>query len=318
MQQEKQCLRLVCGVLLGLLLQGPVLAKQPGDSPVQVFVLAGQSNMQGHGKVMLRPEKNGGKGTLEYLVKNKESAALFAHTVDREGNWLTRADCWIWYLDRSGNLGVGYGAGKDMIGPEFQFGHRVAGARKNQVLLIKTAWGGKSLMVDFRPPSSGGEVGPYYTQMVTHVRDVLANLKKHFPAYNGRGYEMAGFGWHQGWNDGLKKEWVDQYEDNLVNLVKDLRTEWKKPDLPVVIANSGFGGFDQKTDRRLGIMAAQAAVSERLEKVITVETRGFFRPAEISPSGQRYHWNHNAETHFLIGDAMGKAMISLVGKTREK
>ena len=317
MWQEKQRLGLGACFLLGLMLQGSALAKQPGHSPVKVFVLAGQSNMQGHGKVMLRPEKNDGKGTLEYLVKNKESAALFAHTVDREGNWLTRPDCWIWYLERSGNLGVGYGAGKDMIGPEFQFGHRVAGALENQVLLVKTAWGGKSLVADFRPPSSGGEVGPYYSQMIKHVRDVLANLKEHFPSYNGRGYELSGFGWHQGWNDGLKQEWVDQYEENLVNLVKDLRKEWKVADLPVVIANSGFGGYEQKTDRRLGIMAAQEAVPGRLGGVTTVETRGFFRPVEVSPSGQRYHWNHNAETHFLIGDAMGKAMVSLLKSRQE-
>lgn len=44
------------------------------------------------------------------------------------------------------------------------------------VLLIKTAWGGKSLAKDFRPPSSGGEVGPFYTEMLTHVREVLENL----------------------------------------------------------------------------------------------------------------------------------------------
>ena len=317
MRQQKRLLGLAACFLLGLLLDGPVVAKQPGRSPVKVFVLAGQSNMQGHGKVMLRTEKNDGKGTLEYLVKNKESAALFAHTVDREGDWLTRPDCWIWYLDRTGDLGVGYGAGKDMIGPEFQFGHRVAGALENQVLLIKTAWGGKSLVVDFRPPSSGGEVGPYYSQMIKHVHDVLAHLQEHFPSYNGRGFELSGFGWHQGWNDGLKQEWVDQYEENLVNLVKDLRKEWKVADLPVVIANSGFGGFEQKTDRRLGIMAAQEAVSGRLKGVTTVETRGFFRPVEISPSGQRYHWNHNAETHFLIGDAMGTAMLSLLKKRQE-
>ena len=29
-------------------------------------------------------------------------------------------------------------------------------------------------------------------------------------------------------------------------------------------------------------------------------------------SGQSYHWNSNAETHFLIGHGMGKAMIELV------
>ena len=106
-----------------------------------------------------------------------------------------------------------------------------------------------------------------------------------------------------------------QYEQNLVNLINDLRGAFDAPEMPVVIANSGFGGVDQKIDRRLGIINAQLNVAEREEfkqSVFTVETRPFFRTPEVSPSRQGYHWNHNAETHFLIGDHMGKAMISLI------
>ena len=62
------------------------------------------------------------------------------------------------------------------------------------VLLIKTAWGGKSLYVDFRPPSSGGQVGPYYTKMIEEVRAALAEL-------GDQKYEIAGFVWRQGGND---------------------------------------------------------------------------------------------------------------------
>ena len=61
-------------------------------------------------------------------------------------------------------------------------------------------------------------------------------------------------------------------------------------------------------------MKAQAAVAEREEfrgSVAFVPTRGFFRPKEVSPSGQGYHWNSNAETYYLIGEGMGKAMVAL-------
>ena len=70
---------------------------------------------------------------------------------------------------------------KHHFGPELQFGHVVGDHFTNQVLLIKTAWGGKSLYKDFRPPSSGGEVGPYYTKMLAEIRLALANLKTDFP-----------------------------------------------------------------------------------------------------------------------------------------
>lgn len=62
-------------------------------------------------------------------------------------------------------------------------------------------------------------------------------------------------------------------------------------------------------------MKAQAAVAERDEfkgNVAFVGTKDFYRPKEESPSGQAYHWNNNAETYFLIGDAMAKAMLELL------
>ena len=71
--------------------------------------------------------------------------------------------------------------------------HIVGDQFTEQVLLVKTAWGGKSLYKDFRPPSSGGEVGPYYTKMIAEVREALADLKTDFPTYADQGYELAGF-----------------------------------------------------------------------------------------------------------------------------
>ena len=299
--------------LVGLFLVVTVPVRAQGK--LKVFVLAGQSNMEGAGQIAINPRsKNEGRGSLEYLVKDPKTAKKYAHTVNADGSWRVRDDVWIWYLGRKGGLSVGYGARSRMIGPEFQIGHVLGDAFKEQVLLIKTAWGGKTLVKDFRPPSSGGEVGPFYTEMLSHVRDVLADIDKLFPAYDGKGYELSGFFWHQGWNDGLKKPWVEVYEENLANLVKDLRKEWKVPGLPVSIGVSGFGGRGQKVDRRLGIIAAQHAVARRPEfkgRVVSVETRDFFRPREQSPSGQGYHWNGNAETYCLIGEAMAKALLKV-------
>jgi hypothetical protein len=104
------------------------------------------------------------------------------------------------------------------------------------VLIIKTAWGGRDLYEDFRPPSSGGTVGPFYTQVLATVNMVLGDLKKQFPGYAGGGYELAGFVWWHGWNDFCNpKVGVPEYEQNLVNLIKDVRWDLKSPRLPVVI-----------------------------------------------------------------------------------
>jgi alpha-galactosidase len=307
----------VLAAILALTFASPLQSGQAGKSPVKVFILAGQSNMEGQGAIQADPKKNEGKGSLEYLVKTPATADRFKHLVDKGGKWVVRDDVWIWYLGRKGGLTVGYGARPDRIGPELQFGHVMGDYFANQVLLIKLAWGGKSLGKDFRPPSSGGEVGPYYTEIVKQVKDVLGNLKTHFPDYDGRGYELAGFGWHQGWNDRINQAFNDEYEKNMANFIRDIRKDLGAKNLPFVIAETGMSGREETNPRALALMRAQAAVADYPEfkgNVAFVGTRDFYRPKEVSPSGQAYHWNSNAETYFLIGNAMGEAMKKLCGK----
>ncbi|HUT09803.1 MAG TPA: sialate O-acetylesterase [Thermoguttaceae bacterium] len=282
--------------------------------PVKVFILAGQSNMEGQGTIALDPKRNEGKGSLEYLVKDPATADRFKHLKDSDGNWAVRNDVWIWYLGRKGPLTVGYGAREDRIGPELGFGHVMGDACDERVLLIKIAWGGKSLAADFRPPSSGGEVGPYYRELFKQVKDVLGDLKTLFPEYDGRGYEIAGFGWHQGWNDRVNQAFNDAYEQNMANFIRDVRKELGIEKLPFVIAETGMSGHSETHPRALSSMRAQAAVAEHAEfrgNVAFVGTKDFYRPPEASPSGQSYHWNSNAETYYLIGAAMGEAMRKL-------
>jgi hypothetical protein len=299
-------------------------AAQARKGPVKVFILAGQSNMEGQGVVDLDHERyyNGGKGNLEHVMRTSSQARLYKHLRGPDDKWVVRDDVWISYRTeksglKKGGLGIGYTVygGKHHFGPELQFGHIMGDHFDNQVLLIKTAWGGKSLYQDFRPPSSGGKVGPYYTKMLQEVREALANLKKHFPAYDGGGYELAGFVWFQGWNDMCTPPAVPEYEQNRVNLIKDVRKELKAPSLPVVIGELGNGGRPAK-GRMAEVRKAQAAAAARPEfrgTVTFVKTAEFARPANQSPcTGHGHHWFANAESYFLIGNALGKAMKKLV------
>jgi alpha-galactosidase len=297
----------------------PPAAEPP--KPLKVFILAGQSNMEGQGIIAADPRRNDGKGSLEYLVKNPATAERYKHLIDAAGKWGVREDVWISYWDRHGPLTAGYGAREDRIGPELGFGHVVGEAFDTQVLLIKCAWGGKSLAKDFRPPSSGGEVGPYYTQVVQRSKDVLARLNDLFPASGGRGYELAGFGWHQGWNDRINQAFNDEYEKNMANFIRDIRKDLGAAKLPFVIAETGMNGPEESHPRALSLMKAQAAVAAYPEfqgNVAFVGTKAFWRPQDQSPSGQGYHWNTNAETYYLIGDAMGRAMLSMLAGQEQR
>ncbi|MBX7106526.1 MAG: sialate O-acetylesterase [Gemmataceae bacterium] len=302
-----------------LLIVGPAFAAEP----VKVFVLAGQSNMEGQAVVDLDGKNyNDGKGNLASLFRDPAKMPMVGHLKNDKGEWATRDDVWVRYQREkkpllAGPLSVGFAVygGKGHFGPELQFGHVVGNHFDNQVLLIKTAWGGKSLYKDFRPPNSGGEVGPYYTKMLDEVRTALANLKTDFPGYRGQGYELAGFVWYHGWNDGVDpKKAIPEYEQNLVNLIHDVRKEWNAPKLPVVVGEL-TGPWVEAPGAWATLRKAQAAAARRPEfagNVAFVETHDFVRPAKESPNpGHGHHEFGNAETYFLVGDALGKAMVKL-------
>ncbi len=141
------------------------------------------------------------------------------------------------------------------------------------ILLIKDAWGGKSLMVDFRPPSAGEladekakeKAGSYYKLLIEHVKEVLADPKSVYPDYDPKeGYELAGFVWFQGFNDMVgsyppadpakgKKGAKDysEYSRLLACFIRDVRKDLSAPKLPFVIGVLGVGGetAGENTDR---------------------------------------------------------------------
>ncbi len=310
--------------LLGKVWSAPT--KQAGKGPVKVFILAGQSNMEGQAVVDLDGKNyNQGKGTLKALLADPTKTAMLKHLQTSDGHWTVRDDVWVRYQREhgpllAGPLGVGFSVYGDArhFGPELQFGHVLGDALDQQVLLIKTAWGGKSLFKDFRPPSSGGEVGPCYTKMIAEVHEALGNLKSDFPGYDGKGCELAGFVWYHGWNDGVNpKAAVPEYEENLVHLIQDVRKEFGRTKLPVVIGEL-TGPWVKAPPEWEKLRAAQAAAAKRTEldgNVVFVPTRDFVRKPEDSPNPTHGHHEFgNAETYFLVGDALGRAMRDLLAR----
>jgi hypothetical protein len=87
---------------------------------------------------------------------------MLAEMVAADGKPKTRERVWISSIGYAGSdtaeqtvkLTGGLGATPEKIGPEFTFGIYMAKSTDAPTLLIKTAWGGKSLNTDFRPPSA--------------------------------------------------------------------------------------------------------------------------------------------------------------------
>ena len=231
-----------------LILTAALLCLSTLDSyakPLKVFILAGQSNMEGHAETR----------TFDYIGKDPLTAPLLKEMRNPDGTPRVCDKVWMSYLtgpydgsangEGLGRLTAGFGARDDQptkkggkIGPEFTFGIYMEKELKEPILIIKTAWGGRSLNTEFRPPSAGqyklpkeiqeewdqhpqgahgipkaeerrkwrddkdAASGVFYRMMIEHVKRVLADPKRVCPAYDPReGYELSGFVWLQGFND---------------------------------------------------------------------------------------------------------------------
>ncbi len=271
-----------------------------------------------------------GKGDLTTLTKEGK----YPWFVDEDGKWTVRNDVTYWETRCSTAEGGSGGplsttSNGKFIGPEVPFGYVMGTYHDEPVLLIESSMGNRALSFDFRPPSSGKTeeekankyCGYEYDAMVKGVRSTLKNIDRIVPDYNGQGYEIVGFVWFQGHKD--KNVPKEIYEKHLVNLIQDLRKEFNVPKLRVVIATVGFGGMHMDPGHFM-TWEAQMAVGapkqhpEFAGTVASVDTRAFWRSRGDSPTGTGYHYNHNAETYVLTGDALGRAMVRLLGGKAEK
>lgn len=291
--------------------------------PLKVYLLVGQSNMQGHAA----------ERTLAHLGMDPKTKPLLKSIQNADGTAKVHDRIWISSIDTSqdsgvkeGKLTVGYGAGgrEPKIGPELTFGITMQKQVGEPILIIKTSWGGKSLNTDFRSPSAGpykfneGQIenfkkrgqdlaeerkkraertGVYYRLMLEHIRKVLGDIKRVYPAYNAKaGYELAGMVWFQGWNDMVdggtypmrgQPGSYDAYSKNLAHFIRDVRKDLKAPKLPFVIGVMGAGGpiakYSPDQMRYAGIhgefrkaMAAPAKLPEFKGNVTAVFTENYW------------------------------------------
>ena len=341
-------------MVLGILSASTIVAAE--KEVLHVFLLVGQSNKEG-------------KGNPVHLDTYREDPAIaptYASLKDGDG-WRVRDDVWITYPSKSkgamhGPLTVGYGTkGVNSIGPEFGFGHAVGNAIDGPVLLIKAAWGGKSLAVDFRPPSKSPtdeevdellqklqrkrpetteeqvreKFGFYYREMLRHVSEELDTIETKFPELRDYEPKLAGFIWHQGFNDkvngNLRKTQYADYGVWLEAFIRDVRRDLDAKNLPFVIGELSTGGIPSRGD----FQKAQAKAAEPADfkgNVAFVPTAEYYdmeaqklyeqnywkgteeQKAEWEKVGndRPYHYLGSGKTYYLKGEAFGKTVLQML------
>ena len=322
---------------------------KPADmtKPVQVFILLGQSNMVGMGKIA------GGEGALENAVKEKKK---YRYLVDEAGNWSERKD--VRYVRVMSGRGGGMQQFNNewmtvktcrTIGPEFGMGHALGNAIDAPVMILKSCIGNRSLGWDLLPPGSeryeaevtersgqkvtkvfagykdspdswvkgtepkpiGWYAGKQYDDDVSYAKTVLANLDKYYPGATK--YEVAGFFFWQGEKDCGNAVHAGRYEQNLVHFIKQLRKDFNAPDAKFVLATLGEttkgsgGNGGMVLDAQLAVDGTSGKYPEFKGNVATV----YSNPLSHGGSGNS-HYNGNAETYMDVGEAMGKAMVDLL------
>ena len=323
---------------------------KPADmsKPVQVYILLGQSNMLGAGKVTGDKE-----GSLTYAVQQKNK---YPYLVDDEGKWSVRKD--VRYVRV---MGSGTGAMRQFnndwmtiqggkIGPEHGIGHYVGHAIDAPVLILKSCIGNRSLGWDLLPPGSEryeveetdkktGETktfvyagykdspdkwekgtepqainwyaGMQYDGDIANAKKVLAELDKVYPG--AKTYEVAGFFFWQGDKDRYNAAHARRYEQNLVHLIKQLRKDFDAPNAKFVCATLGQTERGAEGNEGLILDAQLAVASGKYPEFKGNVACVYTNPLSMGGSSNS-HYGGNAETYMNVGEAMGKAMVEMLEK----
>lgn len=313
--------------------------------PVKVFILLGQSNMLGAGKV--GPEDK--PGSLQHAVQTEH---LYPFLRDDQGAWTERKDV------RNVRVMVGRGGGMKVfnnewmtvkgktIGPELGIGHHLGNLLEEPVMILKSCIGNRSLGWDLLPPGSeqfeydgkiyagykdspdawpkgsepkpiGWYAGKQYDDDIANAKKVLAELDKYYPGT--KRYEIAGFFWWQGAKDCGNAAHCQRYEQNLVRLIEQLRKDFDAPKAKFVCATLGHVKKDAEGNDGL-VLRAQLAVDGKSGnyKQFAGNVASVYANPFCHGGSANGHYNGNAKTYMDVGLAMGEAMVALLQPPRKR
>ena len=247
---------------------------------VPLFLFSGQSNMVCLGSAVKDLPSADQKMSFENIkIDNRSDNAKQA--------WST--------------LKPGFGGDAQHFGPELYFGKVLADSMPDtKFAFIKDATSGTYLGQSggWLPPSSGGP-GTLYKNMMTHIDNALKNFNA---AFDTSKYEprWAGFVWHQGEFDAWNNQGLaNKYEENLTNLIKDIREKAGDDSMPAIIPMI-TGSMWQYQDI---VRAAEIAVAHKLANTDTTDTKGF------TLSSDNIHFN--AQSQMKIGTNCAQRWLAM-------
>jgi hypothetical protein len=201
---------------------------------IRVFIIAGQSNAEGHNHV---GQYKGGREPFPAVLREQPRILFWP------GNNSPQTNANLWTTLRVDSSGA--------FGPEITFAHDVAAALTNQtVAIIKYAAGGTGIARsanytdyipavagyndkgrNWHPPTDGREAGSLYTALIGNVQQALLALER-----DGKRWTLSGFIWMQGEHEAsISHKMADDYQSLLADFIRSVRKDLQALALPVVI-----------------------------------------------------------------------------------
>jgi carbohydrate esterase-like sialic acid-specific acetylesterase len=208
--------------------------KLPPKQEFQLFLLAGQSNMAGRGKV----DDEGRKPQPRIYSLNKD------------GKWQPAVDPLHWDKPEAGA-----GIGKP-------FAEIIASKNPSiSIGLVPTACGGS--------PISTWSPGKFWEQTKSHpYDDFLVRAKRAM-----QDGTLKAILWHQGESDSNAMD-AAEYETRLTELINRMRSDLNAPDLPFIIGQLGRFPAKPWSKDREAVDAAHQAVARKMKNVRFVSSEG--------------------------------------------
>ena len=244
-----------------------------------IYLLAGQSNMDGRGQVSeLLPQQR---------TKIDNAIIFYRNEKGETKKWRPLAPGFSFPPKYKGEIP------SPTFGPEIGFSRAMLQHQpQRKIALIKGSQGGTSLRADWMPGKKGDvdSQGPQYRDFIESIRMATKQLRD-----RGDTYAFRGLLWHQGESD--KNSSTQKYGRRLKELIARVREDAGVPDLPVVVGEVFDNG------RRDNVRKAIQEVAAASQTVGLVSSSG----TTTSDPGTHF----DTESQLVLGKRFADAMIAL-------
>ncbi|WP_235951348.1 sialate O-acetylesterase [Crateriforma spongiae] len=246
-----------------------------------VYLLAGQSNMDGRGRVSELPAEDQ-RSPMDRVI------IFYRNVSGSSDGWQSLMPGFSIPPKYKGELP------SPTFGPEIGFAHSMMQRHPDrQFALIKGSKGGTSLRADWKPgiASDPESQGPRYRDFIETIRMATQQLID-----RGDQFQFRALLWHQGESDAKSK--TETYQQQLTHLIQRIREDVGVADLPVVVGEVFDNG------QRDNVRAATQAVAADHPGVALVSSEG----TTTSDPGTHF----DAPSQLLLGKRYAEAMNVLL------